>query len=420
MKTGLVMLTSLTSGLLLAGHPVVDNATLTHVGGDAEIRYALSGADAVVTVDFQTNAAENVWVSIGAENFRNLVGDVNRMVRTGARSFKWKRINREWPGHEIPDGGFRAVLKAWDKAQPPTYMTVDLASGAVRYYVSTNALPGGFASDVYKTSQLLMRRIEAAGKTFQMGYGPTDDMGYSSTEQPHLVTFTNDFYLAVYETTQAQFENIYRHVDPTYVYDGGSKAQGAKAPACVGGNVSYWTMRGWDNQVRWPRDGMAVGPNSVCGKLRAQTMDGLFDLPTEAQWEYACRAGTQTDFNNGHKLADVGNDPRLDEIAWHKNNSGGVVHEVGGLLPNAWMLYDMHGNARELCRDVFGGNLPADHQIEPVGFNDASSTAPQHVYRGGGVVYNLNNLRSARRAGGNNGDFLGFRLWADGAAIFGR
>lgn len=424
MKTILAVVTASTAGLLLAaGHPVVDGVTLTHVGGTVEIQYALSGADAVVTVDFQTNVTGDAWASIGEENFRNLSGDVNRLVPAGDRSFKWKHVNQEWPGHRIAEGGFRAVVKAWDKAQPPAYMTVDLAAGAVRYYASTNALPGGFASDVYKKSTLLMRRIEAAGKTFQMGYGPNDfKSSYLSSEQPHFVTFTNDFYMAVYETTQAQFENLYRHVDPSYVYDGEFAGQGEKAPACGGGGgkVSYWYLRGWDNQVRWPRTGMAVGPDSICGKLRDLTQDGIFDLPTESQWEFACRAGTQTDFNNGHVLENDSIDPEVDKIAWNKNNCGGSVHEVGLLQPNAWMLYDMHGNVCELCRDVFVEKLSANHQIEPAGFNDEGSAAPNHNVRGGSYQYYLTNLTSARRIFGNGGNNVGFRLWADGAAIFGR
>lgn len=84
------------------------------------------------------------------------------------------------------------------------------------------------------------------------------------------------------------------------------------------------------------------------------------------------------------------------------------------------MLYDMHGNVCELCRDVFSGNLSAEHQIEPAGFSDEGSAGPTHVYRGGSILYNLNNLRSARRTGSNYGNNIGFRLWADGAAIFGR
>lgn len=418
MKTIVTAMALSTAGLLSAAHPVVSGVTLDHTGGDVEIRYSLSGADAVVTVDFQTNASENVWASIGEEHFLGLSGDVNRMVQTGSRSLKWRRINKEWPGHQIPEGGFRAVLKAWDKAQPPMYMTVDIASGAVRYFVSTNAIPDGFASDVYKTSKLLMRRIEAAGRTFQMGYGSNDHRSaYNDVEQPHLVTFTNDFYLAVYETTQAQFVNMYRHVDSSYVYDGAHSSAGEKAPGS-NGKVTYWYIRGWDNEVRWPRSGMAVGPNSICGKLRDLTLDGIFDLPTEAQWEFACRAGTQSDYNNGHALLD--GDAYVDEIAWNKNNSGGAPHEVGKLQPNAWMLYDMHGNVCEICRDVYAANLSADHQIEPAGYNDEGGSGPNHNVRGGSYVYDLTNLRSARRLAGNSGANYGFRLWADGAAVFGR
>ena len=150
-----------------AAHPEVSDVSISQTRGVVEVAYTLSGASAVVTVDFQTNATGNVWASIGEQNFATLDGDVNRLVDAGSRKIVWKKVKKSWPGHKIGEGGFRAVVKAWDKAQPPKWMTVDIASGAIRYYVSDKALPGGFDSDEYKLTKVLMRRIEAAVKTLQ-------------------------------------------------------------------------------------------------------------------------------------------------------------------------------------------------------------------------------------------------------------
>ncbi|MBQ3343147.1 MAG: SUMF1/EgtB/PvdO family nonheme iron enzyme [Kiritimatiellae bacterium] len=400
-----------------AAHPEVSDVSISQARGVVEVAYTLSGASAVVTVDFQTNATENVWASIGEQNFTALDGDVNRLVDTGSRKIVWKKVKKSWPGHKIGEGGFRAVVKAWDRAQPPKWMTVDIASGAIRYYVSDKALPGGFSCDEYKLTKVLMRRIEAAGNTFQMGYGPSDNGSNVSTEDPHFVTFTNDYYMAVYETTQRQFENMYRLVDPDYVYNGAFAEAGGKRPASAGGKLTYAELRGPGSEVRWPQDGMHVGANSVFAKLRQKTVDGIFDLPTEAQWEFACRAGTQTDYNTGYNYSQ--GEAGVDAFSWNKNNANNVTHNVGELVPNAWDLYDMHGNVMEFCRDVYSDHLGSAHQIDPVGPVSEGSGEPVHIARGGSYLYNLVNLRSARRVGEYAYSNYGFRLWADGTAVYG-
>ena len=119
------------------------------------------------------------------------------------------------------------------------------------------------------------------------------------------------------------------------------------------------------------------------------TMDYKYTLPTKEQWEYACRAGTTTGLNNGKELKTswLDTDANLDEVAWYKGNSDGQLHEVGQKLPNAWGLYDMHGNVAEY-------------------YQGSSSVC------GGGYSSSISNCRSASYSGtgGNLNSSYGFRI----------
>ena len=99
------------------------------------------------------------------------------------------------------------------------------------------------------------------------------------------------------------------------------------------------------------------------GSGRIADQQSIFRLPTEAEWEYACRAGTTTRFS-------YGDDPdytNLANYAWYGDNSGGTTHPVGQKLPNPWGLYDMHGNVLEWCQDWWLENLPGGIAVDPQG-----------------------------------------------------
>ncbi|MBO4715167.1 MAG: formylglycine-generating enzyme family protein [Verrucomicrobia bacterium] len=139
-----------------------------------------------------------------------------------------------------------------------------------------------------------------------------------------------------------------------------------------------------------------------------------WDLPTEAQWEYACRAGTKTAFNNGTNLkhptaatGEGGSDdtvqPNVDQVAWYKQH-GGAIKACGLLLPNQWGLYDMHGNVYEWCKDWFYDydlSTPLVAQENPFrGENPYNGvTASSRVLRGGVYNYPARYCRSASRNG---------------------
>ena len=151
-----------------------------------------------------------------------------------------------------------------------------------------------------------------------------------------------------------------------------------------------------------------VAAGSFPGRLRAKTGLAGFDLPTEAQWECACRAGTTTALNNGRDLSsEKGACLNLNEVGRYCENSNHTTQAAGGKRPNAWDLYDMHGNVLELCRD-WQGDCSGD-AIVPVGL----SSGRYRVSRGGTWANYALGCRSADRgvsAHGNRDSYSGFRL----------
>jgi len=133
-----------------------------------------------------------------------------------------------------------------------------------------------------------------------------------------------------------------------------------------------------------------------------------FRLPTEAEWEYSCRGGTTTHFNSGNERAD------LERAGWFLDNSGGHPHSVGGKEPNAWGLYDMHGNVWESCYDGYDetfafGNYPESPVADPTGHDNFNL----RIIRGGGWYSEASECRSAVRGAfwtGGGSSWLGFRV----------
>jgi formylglycine-generating enzyme required for sulfatase activity len=209
--------------------------------------------------------------------------------------------------------------------------------------------------------------------TFTMG-SPTSELGRGGNETQHTVTLTKGYWLGKYEVTQAQWK------------------------AVMGSNPSYWKG---DNlpveQVSWND---IMGSEGFCAKLTAaekaagRLPEGYaYTLPTEAQWEYACRAGTTTALNSGKNLTqEYYNCPNLNEVGWYTSNSSSKTHVVGQKLPNAWGLYDMHGNVWEWCKDRYG-TYPTGAVSDPTG----PSVGFYRVFRGGGWGSNAGGWRSAFR-----------------------
>ena len=167
--------------------------------------------------------------------------------------------------------------------------------------------------------------------------------------------------MGVHEITQAQYEQV-MGINP-------SEFKGADNPV---------ETVNWDDAVEFCRR---------LSELPAEKKAGnLYRLPTEAEWEYACRAGTTTKYSFGDDESDFG------EYGWYRENSGITTHPVGSKLPNAWGLYDMHGNVYEWCQDRHG-DYPSGSVTDPTG----PAVGSYRVYRGGSWNFTAVRCRSAFR-----------------------
>ena len=208
--------------------------------------------------------------------------------------------------------------------------------------------------------------------TFTMG-----QPGGGTDETPHQVTLTKPFYMGVHEVTNAQWKRVMGS-DPSKFKDDDRPVE----------QVS------WQDALEFCRKLSALPEELSAGRV--------YRLPTEAEWEYACRAGTETRYSFGD------NESKLGEYGWFDGNSEGKTQRVGQKKANAWGLFDMHGNVWELCSDWYG-DYPEGAVMDPQG----SARAAVRASRGGSWYNPAKYWRSAYRCGDDPSlryDFLGFRL----------
>ena len=266
----------------------------------------------------------------------------------------------------------------------------------------------------YATTKMVFRRVNPG--TFTMGYGgarlgttkiwpgAADDYGYEAR-------LTRPYYIAVFPTTQSQWTAL---GFSNYSY---FKTDGGRRPVERLGSVSgkeWEVLRGSDaadGGYHWPDDGYAKSATSWLGVLQDR-LGLVCDLPTEAQWEYACRAGTTTVYNDGI-VRTIRKDSDFTDIAaeiellgrFYSNGGNGATSSddpakgtsiVGSYRPNAWGLYDMHGNTYEACLDWY---YPAttnryDHcAVNPAG----PATGTAHMGKGGSYSYAIYQATSGFR-----------------------
>jgi len=293
------------------------------------------------------------------------------MVRTDTRRIVWDAAK------DLPNG-FKCtnvLVTCRDErilTDSKRYMVVDLSSGpsgssfAVSY---TNQPPSGGWTEEHMLQKLVLRRIDPG--TFQMG-SPASDVEHVANETYHKVALTKPYYLSVFELTGKQYSLIRggdlqdtKPVAETLGVIRGFDMGTADQSATLG----YYstTMQIVQKQARsancWPASDSVDG-NSVIGRLRSKT-SLKFDLPTEAQWEFACRAGATTPLyigldNSEMNRAKISGTPKTDP-------SGSHLIYVGNYQPNSWGLYDMNGNIGEWCLDIYCENLGDSSVSDPRG-----------------------------------------------------
>lgn len=355
------------------------------------------------------DATNRVNVSLSAYNnnepmdlpAESLSGDLYG-VEQGARKIVWDPSKSAYTNEPLTQ--FRVSLSS---TLTPSYMIVNLTDGQVSYRYDWNIWYDVTNRTEYMTTNLVLRHILPG--TFMMGT-PAEylslKLSYTKPEDYHQVTLTKGFYISIFETTQKQWALMMNNAWPSYF------TNAACADSRPVENVTYSSIRGTaTNQV---------DANSFAGKLN--TLVGLdFDLPTEAQWEYACRAGTDTPYNDGITsptpstvalLARFRDNNNTAEAGTNRNVdvSCGTAR-VGTYRPNRWGLYDMHGNVWELCFDGLVDNLGTDPVIDP-SFNATGSNKMIHA---SAWSEDYHNQRSATRLGVGQTSYysnMGFRIKA--------
>jgi len=232
-------------------------------------------------------------------------------------------------------------------------------------------------------------------ETFTMG-SPTNEANRGSNETQHDVTISKGFNMGKYEVTQELYQAV-MGVNPSIFTS--NPATGEVQERRPVESVTWYDAVEFCNKLS-EMEGLTKAYKIIGATVTVNWETNGYRLPTEAEWEYACRAGMTTAYNTGDTISD--------NTGWYTNNSNSRTHEVGKKSANAWGLYDMQGNVWEWCWDWYG-SYASESQTDPRGAASGSS----RVLRGGGWDNFGQLLRSAFRDYNNpdiRGDNDGFRL----------
>ena len=343
------LINSLLIGVVLAGvvyanrAPVVSNVQARQRAGTmlVDITYDVYDADGdTLTVSLQISDDGGQTWRIPARTFTE-DSDVGSVILSGTgKQIVWDA------GADSPDiygTDFRPKVVADDGQGSGGELTVSLPGGAQMEFVWIE--PG----------------------TFLMGSPESDELAGDNVKPQHEVMISQGFYLGKYEITQGQWEGV-MGTTPWLNY--------------VQANPNYPTVYISWNDVQ-----------SFIHALNEAVGDSLYRLPSEAEWEYACRAGTTTRWSFGDDESQLG------DYAWYfDNNSSYDMKDVGSKLPNPWGLYDMHGNVWEWCQN-WSDSYSSESQVDPMG----PSMGFYRTMRGGGFYHAARNVPSALRSNSSPG-----------------
>ena len=386
MRTMLIAMSMLISMIAFAATPTITSVTAQQRypwNGKVDISYTVTGdiaaeakQRALIT---SLKVTANDKVANKTYTATKVSGDMT--LTAGTHKFVW-----DLDAEGLAFKSSNVVFTVSCETTPALYCVIDLSAGssASSYPVTYLAEPpsGGFNVDLYKTTKLVLRRIEP-------GKLPTRN-----------ARITKPFFCGVFEVTQKQYKLIMGS-NPSYY-------GGDKRPV---DNVSYNTLRGSSQGAKWPASS-GVDASSFLGKLRTRT-NLNYDLPTEAQWEFACRAGTTSSYNNGGSSeSDLNKLGRYNggTLADGKGGYSNAHTTVGSYQPNSWGLYDMHGNVKEWCLDWYGSSASSGN--DPVG--PSSVVDSWRVCRGGSFSTYSNGCTSSSRdynAPTYTFNNLGFRIF---------
>jgi formylglycine-generating enzyme required for sulfatase activity/mono/diheme cytochrome c family protein len=279
-------------------------------------------------------------------------------VREFARSLRSRRLARDLGNLQVAGGTVKREV--FREAFPEVVRALQLGQ-----WLPRRALPKVLINSIG------MKLVPIPAGEFLMGSPDGDDEARDSEKPQHRVRITRPFYLGAFEVTQEQYRRV-MNKKPSYF---NAKRLGKDTRNYPVDSVS------WESAVEFCRKLSQLPAEKRAGRV--------YRLPTEAEWEYACRAGTRTRYHSGDSL---------EELKKYRDFVGGKVPEinrpVGEFLPNPFGLYDMHGNVREWVADWYG-RYPAEDQVDPKG----PSRGTRRIVRGGCYHFWVKDSRSASRFG---------------------
>ena len=301
---------------------------------DIDFTLGDAGADEQFKIDVKASYLDGKHILIA----RRFVTEP--VVKPGTRRITWD-IGKDYPGFKADDLRVAVTASPFTNGVDGVYMIIDLAGGknATKYPVRYSTTPPKHsvnALDACKTTEMWLKRIKCG--SFMFCEGDSDPGEFK-------VNLTKDFYMGIFECTQRQWAQVTGEWPSKFV-----NPEFRETRPCE--NIGHTSIRG---HFQWPRTKEPTA-GSFVGKVRGRSGLATFDLPTEAQWEYANRCGAK---NGAHWCYKVDSDNMrynlpTSNIDYNCDLSGGTM-TVGAYAPNVWGIYEMFGNVAELCLDASVG-----------------------------------------------------------------